>query len=87
MKAVLEPSASPPGSEPVVHLLRSDTATVTYSWDSPGLTTADGVRVWRCILCLGLVTEEDAPAPQFSWDIQLGSNSVINYGSYANHQR
>jgi hypothetical protein len=75
VKAVLEPSEghSPPRPVPdsVDHpLLHSDSANVTYSWDSPGLVP------------LG-----ETPDPKFSWDIELGSNSVINYGAYANHQR
>ena len=35
----------------------------------------------------GLVPLGETPDPKFSWDIELGSNSVINYGAYANHQR
>ena len=100
---VLEPSAGrcTEGQEKAHYLLKSDTAHVIYSWDSPGWKVASSLTITITItsssssspsssllhLSAGLVPLGDTSEPKFSWEIELGSNTVINYGCYANRQR
>ena len=87
MRAVLE-SSTGQAEDSVDQLLRTDSASVTYSWDSPGVHSPHALT-YSCegSFTAGLVPLGDTPDPRFSWEVELGSNSVINYGSYANHHR
>ena len=51
VKTVLEPSVGSAIPENVVHILRSDMATVTYSWDTPGWSAAT-TAAWCCVRLL-----------------------------------
>ena len=85
VRAVLE-SSTGEAVDSLDQLLRTDSATVTYSWDSPGESCVTGTAP-RTVGAAGLVPLGETPGPRFSVDMELGSNSVINYGSYANHHR
>lgn len=36
---------------------------------------------------VGLVPLDDTSSPLYSFDVQLGSNTFANYGTYVNNQR
>lgn len=70
---------------------KTDSTDLTYTWDSPG--DARGVA----IICLsrdceplplsGLVPLGETQAPKYALETTLGTNTVVNYGCYANRQR
>ena len=43
-------------------------------------------EVWF-VYYTGLVPLNDSSSPKYAFDVYLGSNSVINYGTYVNRQR
>ena len=70
-------------------LLRTDSACVVFSQDSPGTQLISiSVPVFSSLFKYsGLVPLGQTSPPKYALDVTLGNGTVINYGSYANRQR